>query len=192
MTTGFPTPTAPRRRTRTRTFIPLTLAAWLVLEVWLLGLVAQWAGGLAVFALLLAGTALGVVTIKKAGRRAFRNLNETFRKAQEGTLPEGPQASTGNGMLMLAGVLLVIPGLLSDVLGLVLLVPGVRKLVADRLGRSLEKRMTAAAQRPGGLGDAYTQARIHFPDGKVVPGEVLREDGAPARPADPDLPRLTS
>ncbi|MCZ9341876.1 FxsA family protein, partial [Streptomyces sp. TRM76130] len=28
----------------------------------------------------------------------------------------------------------------------------------------------------GPLGDAFRQARMHRPDGKVVPGEVVRDD----------------
>ena len=38
MTTGAPTPTYPARprRSRMRTFLPLGVAAWLVLEIWLL------------------------------------------------------------------------------------------------------------------------------------------------------------
>ncbi|CAM5576907.1 hypothetical protein SMICM304S_11728 [Streptomyces microflavus] len=38
-------PTRPRR-SRARRFLPLALAAWLVLEIWLLTMVASAAGGL--------------------------------------------------------------------------------------------------------------------------------------------------
>ena len=54
MTTGTPPPNRPQR-SRARTVLPLGLAAWLVLEIWLLLLVADAAGGLAVFLLLVAG-----------------------------------------------------------------------------------------------------------------------------------------
>ena len=52
-----------------------------------------------------------------------------------------------------------------------------------------------AAAAPGSLGDAFQQARMHRPDGKVVQGEVIREDGTrapphgPAPAADADPPR---
>ncbi|MCB5165248.1 FxsA family protein [Streptomyces bambusae] len=185
MTTGASTPTAPRR-SRARTFLPLAVAAWLVLEIWLLTVVGGQIGGLGVFALLAGAAALGVVVIKRAGRRAFRNLTETFQQAQAqaqsgGVPPAAPAAGggSGNGLTMLAGLLLIMPGLLSDALGLLLLVPPVRSLVTRRAGRLLERQVVAAA--PGGFGQAYQQARIHFPDGKVVQGEVIRED----RPAGP-------
>ncbi|MEU8437231.1 FxsA family membrane protein [Streptomyces sp. NPDC029216] len=184
------TSTAPRRRSPARTFLPLAVAAWLILEIWLLGLVARAAGGFTVAALLAAGLVLGVVVIKRAGRRAFKNLTRTFQQAQEQAMAGGPPVDprpaggSGNGTTMLAGLLLILPGLLSDVIGLLLLLPPVRAFAARRVGRTLERKMTAGA--PGGLGDAYTQARIHFPDGKVVQGEVIREDGSPAGGPGPD------
>ncbi|MFD8983609.1 FxsA family membrane protein [Streptomyces sp. NPDC059564] len=176
---GTGTSTAPRRRSPARTFLPLAVAAWLILEIWLLSLVAATAGGLAVAALIAGSMALGVVVIKRAGRRAFKNLTQTFQQAQaqamagETPAPQPPKGS-GNGMTMLAGLLLIMPGLLSDVAGLLLLLPPVRAFAARRAERTLERKMASAA--PGGFGDAFTQARIHYPDGKVVQGEVIRED----------------
>jgi UPF0716 protein FxsA len=177
MTTGTPPPTAPRR-SRPRSFVPLGIAAWLVLEVWLLTVVASAAGGLTVLALLVGGGVLGAVVIKRAGRRAFRNLTETLQRQQSGGSPTPETGSTGNGFLMLGGLLLMLPGLVSDVAGLLLLLPPVRSMLGRYAEKSLERRMRAAA--PGGLGDAFQQARIHRPDGKVVQGEVIREDGTPA------------
>lgn len=91
MTTGASTPTYPARprRSRTRTFLPLGVAAWLVLEIWLLTVVAGATSGFAVFLLLVAGFVLGSVVIKRAGRRAFQNLNEAL---QRGGAPRAPAA----------------------------------------------------------------------------------------------------
>ncbi|MDJ0465818.1 FxsA family membrane protein [Streptomyces sp. H27-C3] len=199
MTTGSPPPTVPKR-SRARTFVPLGIAAWLVLEIWLLTVVASAAGRLAVFLLLVAGAVFGAVVIKRAGRRAFRNLTETLQRQQSGETPEEGReergSSRGNGFLMLAGLLLMLPGLLSDVAGLVCLLPPVRSFLSRFAERSLERRMSAAG--PGSLGNAFQQARIHRPDGKVVPGEVIhgeviREDGSPApRRDEGPRPPLTS
>ncbi|WP_406002029.1 FxsA family membrane protein [Streptomyces sp. NBC_00829] len=181
MTTGTPLPTAPKR-SRARTFVPLGIAAWVVLEVWLLILVASAAGGFTVLALLIGGAVLGAVVIKRAGGRAFRNLTETVQRQQSGLTPEAsPGAAnggTGNGFLMLGGLLLMLPGLISDAAGLLLLLPPVRSMLGRYAERSLERRMRSAA--PGSLGDAFQQARMHRPDGKVVQGEVIRQDGTPA------------
>ncbi|MFD7611242.1 FxsA family membrane protein [Streptomyces sp. NPDC059828] len=190
MTTGVRTPTAPRR-SRARTFLPLGVAAWLLLEIWLLTLVAGAAGGFTVFALLVAGAVLGAVVIKKAGRRAFRNLTEAFQ--QSGATPAATPADRqdqGNGLLMLGGLLLMLPGLISDAAGLLLLLPPVRRSIGRHAEKSLERRMRQAA--PGSLGDALRQARIHRPDAKVVQGEVIRQDPpAPPQPGTGQHPPLT-
>ncbi|MFD9287984.1 FxsA family membrane protein [Streptomyces sp. NPDC060030] len=190
MTTGTPPPTRPRR-SRARTLLPLGIAAWLVLEIWLLTVVAGAANGFVVLLILVAGAVLGAAVIKRAGRRAFRNLTETLQRmpGQPGAPAgpaEAPAGSKGNGLLMLGGLLLMIPGIISDAAGLLLLLPPVRTLLGRLAERSLDRRMSSAT--PGGLSDAFQQARIHRPDGKVVQGEVIREDGAPARPRPDDGP----
>ncbi|GGT77766.1 FxsA family membrane protein [Streptomyces lateritius] len=192
MTTGAPPPLAPKRSSA-RTFLPLALAAWLVLEIWLLTVVAGGVGGLIVFGLLAGGAVLGAVVIKRAGRRAFRNLTETFQKAQtaaqSGVAPTPADrvgAEDRNGFLMLGGLLLMVPGLVSDVLGLLLLVPPVRSMLGRSADKAVERRMSAAPQ--SSLQDAFQQARMRRPDGKVVQGEVVRDD-APQGRRDPQDPR---
>jgi UPF0716 protein FxsA len=175
MTTGspiraYPTDARPRRhqprRSGLRTFLPLGLAAWLVLEIWLLTVVAGATSGPGVLLILVAGFVLGAVVIKRAGRRAFQNLNEALQRGQ------APRKGGGNGLMMLGGLLLMIPGLASDAIGLLLLLPPVQKGV----GAYGERKLRDAAGTPGSLGDAFQQARIHRPDGKVVQGEVLRDE----------------
>ncbi|MFJ6699785.1 FxsA family membrane protein [Streptomyces sp. NPDC091272] len=193
MTTGTPPPPAPttaRKRSRARTFVPLGIAVWLALEIWLLTLVAGAAGGLTVFLLLVGGVVLGGAVIKRAGRRAFKNLSETVQRQQQGGGAYDPaeaqgRKGSGNGFVMLGGLLLILPGLISDVLGLLVLLPPVRAKLGQYTQVSLERRMNAA-QQPGSVGDMFQQARIHQPDGKVVQGEVIR-DGAPS--SQPHPPR---
>ncbi|MEU5921508.1 FxsA family membrane protein [Streptomyces sp. NPDC047141] len=192
MTTGAPPPLAPKR-SRARTFLPLGIAVWLVLEIWLLTVVANAAGGLTVLALLIGGAVLGATVVKRAGRRAFRNLGSTFQQAQaaaQGGVAPSPADRAGaddrNGFLMLGGLLLIIPGLISDAAGLLLLVPQVRSFLGRYAEKAVERRMSAAP--PGSLQDAFQQARMHRPDGKVVPGEVIREE-APQGPHRADEPR---
>jgi len=184
MTTGTPPPSRPATapRSRVRRFLPLGVAAWLVLEIWLLTLVAGAAGGLTVFLLLVAGIVFGAVVIKRAGRRAFQNLSETLQQAQSGAVPAGEQRSEGNGLLMLAGLLLMIPGLVSDVLGLVLLVPPVRTALSRYTERTIERKMQSAT--PGTFGGAFQQARMRRPDGTVIQGEVIKDGERPAQRPD--------
>lgn len=190
MTTGAPPPTAPRR-SRARTYLPLAVAAWLVLEIWLLTVVADAAGGFAVLGLLLGAGLLGAVVIKRAGRRAFANLTRTMQQqtGQDAAPPTALARAEGNGLLMLGGLLLMLPGIVSDVAGLLLLLPPVRTGLGRFAERSLERRVNAAV--PGGLGNAFQQARMHRPDGKVVQGEVIRDGAAPRRDDEDPRPPLT-
>ncbi|MEU7567032.1 FxsA family membrane protein [Streptomyces fradiae] len=180
MTTGAPLPPT-RGRSRARTLVPLGLAAWLVLEIWLLTLVADASSALVVLALLVGGGLLGAAVVKRAGRRAFTTLTQTLQRQQAGGVPVAPgKGGDGNGMLMLGGLLLMLPGLASDVLGLLLLLPPVRTAAARYAERSLDRR----------VGTLLRQARVHRPDGKVVQGEVIRdtaEDQAGPRGPRPPL-----
>jgi UPF0716 protein FxsA len=154
------------RSSRLKRFLPLLVAAYAVGELVLLVAVAEWIGWLLTLVLLLAGLAAGASVIKRAGLRAF-----AAARRGGGGLPEG-EARTA--VTVVGGLLLMIPGFISDVVGLLCLVPP----VAKRL-----QRVPMALLRRGPLGDAVRlqeQVRIHRPDGKVVQGEVIHEDGAPA------------
>lgn len=65
-------------------------------------------------------------------------------------------------VLLLTGALLIMPGFITDALGLLLLVPAVRRGVARRIGRAIERRVTLFG--PHG----QTGARSFF-DGPVRP-----------------------
>ncbi|MBW5421850.1 FxsA family protein [Streptomyces sp. BG9H] len=197
MTTGAPPPIPPAktRRSGPLRFLPLGIAAWLVLEIWLLTVVAGATSGFVVLLLLVGGLVLGSAVIKRAGRRAFRKLSEAVQQQQSGVAPQ-PQseaaAGGGGALTMLGGLLIILPGLISDALGLVLLVPPVQKALGRYAEGAIERKMRMMREAtPGGLGDAFQQARMHRPDGKVVQGEVIKDE-PPARgprPDDPQLPR---
>ncbi|WP_405020726.1 FxsA family protein [Kitasatospora sp. NBC_00070] len=173
-------PSAPR--SRVRRVLPLLIAAWLVLEIWLLTVVASATSWFAVLLLLLGGVLLGGWLIKRAGLKAISAAIEQSRQ------PQSQQPQTGTSMTVLAGMLLMLPGFLSDVLGLSLLFPPTRAL-----WRALGRRFASTALRstaPVGhdpLADAVRlqeQIRIHRPDGKVIQGEVV--DPAPSAGDRPD------
>lgn len=181
----------PRRRSRLR-LAPLVIAAWAVLEIWLLIVVADATSGWFVFLAILAGFVLGAAAVKRAGRSAWRNLTasvQAAQRAQQGQPEEVPERAPGGGrtgLHMLGGILLIIPGFLSDAVGLVLLFPPTRRLVGSTLERLAERalrRQQGHPADPGSLGDLYQQAReaseqakIHRPDGKVIQGEVVDRD----------------
>ncbi|MFF8784546.1 FxsA family protein [Streptomyces sp. NPDC015125] len=212
MTFGATPPPSPRppQRSRARRFVPLGIVAWMVLEIWLLTVVAGATNGLTVFLLLVAGVIIGGYVVKRAGRRAWRNLTEsvqttggpaapgTSAASGNGTSGDGTpgggkagsgkpgsgKAGSGNTLPMAGGLLLMIPGLVSDALGLLCLFPPTGKLIQRRAEKLLDRR---AGYAQGSFGDAFQQARMHRPDGKVVQGEVIHED-EPSSPRRQDPP----
>lgn len=172
--------------------MPLVIAAWAVLEIWLLTVVASATSGLVVLLCIVAGFVLGAAAVKRAGRSAWRNLAATMQQQQGGAqgaaAPAPPAGGGRTGLHMLGGMLLIIPGFVSDAAGLLLLFPPTRKLIGSLAERAAERslRRHPVAADPGSLGDLFQQAqqageqsRIHRPDGKVIQGEVVDRDDPP-------------
>ncbi|WP_189917196.1 FxsA family membrane protein [Kitasatospora xanthocidica] len=178
------TPTRPAPRGRLRRVLPLLVTAWLVLEIWLLVQVGSWLGGLTVLLLLVAGALIGGSLIKRAGLKALSAAIEQSKN------PQSEQPQTGTSMTVLAGVLLIVPGFLSDLVALTLLFPPTRAL-----WRAAGRRLADKALRSTGAvgADAFADAvrlqeqmRIHRPDGKVIQGEVVEPGAGPRGPQGPD------
>ncbi|MDJ0345577.1 FxsA family membrane protein [Streptomyces sp. H10-C2] len=181
MTTSTPPPLRPQpRRSRARTFAPLAVAAYAVLEIWLLTVVAGATSGGTVLLLLVAGFVLGALVVKRAGRSAWRSLTGSMQPGTPGVpgvAAPGSEA-TGAALGMLGGLLLMLPGFVSDAVGLLCLFPPTRVLLRKVADRALARRGTYDS---GSIGDLFQQARvaneqirIHRPDGKVIPGEVIQ------------------
>ncbi|MFC5642663.1 FxsA family membrane protein [Kitasatospora cinereorecta] len=183
------TPVRPAPRSRLRRVLPLLIAAWLVLEIWLVTVVADVVGWSTVLLLLIAGVVLGGMVIKRAGRRALAAAVEQSKD------PQSAQPQTGTTMTVLAGLLLIVPGFLSDVLAVTLLLPPTRALWRA-LGRRTAKRVLNSTAPVGAdrLADAMRlqeQMRIHRPDGKVIQGEVVDPAQGPQGPDTDYRPPLT-
>jgi UPF0716 protein FxsA len=187
MTTPAAPPPVRPRRSRARTILPLAIAAWLLLEIWLLMTVAEATGGLTVLALLVAGLVLGAVAVKRAGRSAWHGLAAAAgRGGASGSEADSgsARAEPGNAALaMLGGLLLMLPGLVSDVAGLLCLFPPTRALLGRVLLRALER---PGSHEAGSLGDLLSQARMRRPDGKIIQGEVVEDGGTATESSGPD------
>src|SRR5688572_32969238 len=106
----------------------LAILLVLVLELWLLVWLSQHIGAWWLFGLLMLGGTLGTSLAKRQGLRVFRDWQAALASGQP------PREGALEGMLVLvSGVLFVLPGLLSDVLGLALLFAPVRRRLAKAL-----------------------------------------------------------
>lgn len=111
---------------------------------------------------LLVGSLLGIVLARREGVRAAQALAEAMQNRRVAT------SEVTDGLLVAAaGVLLFVPGLVTDVVGLLLLVPPVRGIVRRRLVAAAER------QAPG-----LRTARIRS-EGTVVDGAVVDGPGHP-------------
>lgn len=137
-----------------------------LLELYLLFLVAEEIGGLATFALVLLTAAVGLSVLRRQGFQRLRRIDEQIRRGQS------PGKEIFKGMLLsFAGVLLILPGVMSDTIGCILLIPVVRGLLAERLLRSGNVTFMGTmggwgfGGRPGAGGD-------------IIEGEVVDRDDA--------------
>lgn len=91
----------------------------------------------------LASSLFGLAMLRRSGLSAvatLRTLNE--RTLREGMLVDGMLGALG-------AVLLILPGFLTDIAGLVLLAPSVRQSVARRFGLSVDIPLARPPRRPG-------------------------------------------
>jgi UPF0716 protein FxsA len=109
--------------------------------------VGQWLGYWQAFALLFAISVAGAVLVRHQGIGAWRRIRADLRAGQVPAVP-----AIDGALVLLAGVLLLVPGFITDLIGLVLLVPPVRA-VTRRLGtRRFTRRVryVDAVSRPVG------------------------------------------
>ena len=127
---------------------------------------------------LVAGAALGLYVMRRAGSTWWQALRGRIRTDPAvpggGAVVTGPPdgaAAARAALLFLAGLLIFLPGFVSDAIGLVLLLPPVRGLLQTATAAWFVRRFTSVTG-PGGV-QVWTRR------GRVVPGQVVREDGSP-------------
>ena len=108
---------------------------YLVVELLVLVAVVDWLGFAATVLLLVVGGLAGMWLARREGARAAFALADAVRSGRV------PHVEMTDGALVgLAGLLFVVPGIVSDVLGLLLVLPPTRALARRRLTTMAEKR----------------------------------------------------
>jgi UPF0716 protein FxsA len=109
--------------------------------------VADHVGFLAAVALVILCSAGGIALVKREGLGVWGQAQERFRAG------ETPATELLNGLLLLvAGLLMAIPGFVTDALGLLLLIPPIRALVRTlAFGRFERQLRDAVVTGPGGM-----------------------------------------
>jgi UPF0716 protein FxsA len=116
--------------------------------------VAAQIGFLPALALIAAGSFAGVLILRHAGGNHIARVKVALGAGSFTAL----QADSRGGLVLLAGILLVIPGFITDALGLMFLIPPLRQA----LGAAL--RGGAPAQRTDGVVDLPPEQWRRVPD----------------------------
>jgi UPF0716 protein FxsA len=119
-------------------YVPPALLLLAVLELAVFILVGRAVGFGAALLLVFAASLLGVVLLRREGMRAWRG----FRATVESRQPPGRQVTDGV-VGLLGALLLALPGLVSGVLGALLLVPPLRRLARVGVQRAAERRVSS-------------------------------------------------
>jgi UPF0716 protein FxsA len=123
------------------------LVVWFIAELWVLIEVASRIGVLETVALLVLMPFVGIWMVKHAGVSVFRRVQATL---DSGGVPH--REVVDGFLLLMAGVLLIVPGFISDAVGLLLLIPPVRVGVRTMLLRSFRRRTSFAVRFVDGVG----------------------------------------
>lgn len=124
-----------------------------VLEIYVIIQVGQVIGAVPTVVLLIAESLLGAWLVKREGRRAWDALQSAIGSAR---LPSRELAD--GALIALGGLLLLVPGFVSDALALVLLAPPTRSVVRALLGRSIGRR--AKVLRAGTAGRTFVDVEV--------------------------------
>ncbi len=95
-----------------------------ILELAVIIQVGQWLGLLPTVGLLILDSVLGTVLMRSQSRLAWRRFNDALRAGR----PPAREVMDG-ALVLFGGALLLTPGFLSDLLGLLLLLPLVLQLI---------------------------------------------------------------
>lgn len=133
------------------------------------GLIGVWATlGLVVLA-----AVLGVAVIRSQGTQAWIKAQRSLTELRD------PSRPLAHGMMqILAGALLIVPGFLTDIIALLLLMRPVRDLIMRRAARRMRVQTVQMSRR-----ETY---RPPYADG-VIDADFVVEDVPPSRNARPPL-----
>src|SRR5271155_1890558 len=123
----------------------LLLLLWPIAEIAVLIVVANWIGiGWTLLALLAAGLA-GILVIRVLGAASLAELRGALERREP---PAGPLLR--GACVLVAGMLLILPGFIGDAVALLLLIPPLRAVLLGALWRGASRAWAAGAGRTGG------------------------------------------
>jgi len=116
-------------------------------ELLILIQMGRWIGTFPTVGLIVVTGIIGAYLTRQQGLQVWRRVQQEMQSGQMpgGTLLEG-------AMILVAGAVLLTPGILTDALGFLLLIPPTRKLISGLIGRQVQRMMERGQVRVGGFG----------------------------------------
>jgi UPF0716 protein FxsA len=148
-------------------------------------LVASWIGVGWTILLTLATSVLGWALLARQGVRALAELRDRARSRR----PAGRELGDA-GLIAVGGLLMVLPGFVGDLIGLLCLLPVTRPLLRAGLARLASSRLPVHLRPPVRVGSVRT-VPVDQPgpyggygrvDPLVIEGEVIRDTPGDGRP----------
>lgn len=158
---------------RRRVLLPLLVIGFIlvsVAEVWLLTAVGSRIGVPWTLAILVVEAFIGTWLTRREGRKAWAALSDAYAT---GKMPTGQLADAA--LILVGGIMLILPGFLTDLVGLVCLLPVTRPLARRFIGFLVARH--AARQ---GLDVGLLRAR--FAPGTVIKGETVESPSTQPAP----------
>lgn len=148
-----------------------------IVEIALFVVIGGEIGVWATLALVVLAALAGSALIRRQGMMAAHDLQQSLRELRD---PARPMAH--RTLMVVAGMLLIVPGFFTDVLALLLLVPGVRRLLLRRIGAGV--RVSSAGMR---VDYGFPPDGSARPDAGVIDGEYVIHDDPYVPPRDARL-----
>jgi UPF0716 protein FxsA len=170
--------------------VPLLVLLFIVVplvELFVIIEVGQWIGALPTIALLLLDSILGAALLRSQGRAAWRRFNLALA---EGRIPH--REAFDGALIIFGGALLLTPGFITDIVGLLLLLPPTRAAIRRGLASLFRRRIAMGERviywsvrrpRPGAPGSApptgydYEGTARELGDEPQLPPERDRDGG---------------
>lgn len=141
-----------------------------ILEMLVLIEVGSAIGALNAVALVILGAFVGLTVIRRQG---FRTMLKARERMAQGEMPA--QEMVEGFMIAMGGVLMMFPGFITDIMGICLLIPPVRKLILRRMvssGRWQVKETSRTFDGQYYREDFDTDRSLN----QTIDGEFKRED----------------
>ncbi len=136
-----------------------------LLELWLLITVGRQIGPMPTVALVIATALVGVALLRQQGFATLQRLNQ---RVAAGELPA--REMVDGLVLAIGGALLLTPGFMTDALGFICLLPGLRHWLLGRLLAQWQAKMMASQRASWG------EQRSESGSQHTIDGEYRRDD----------------